>query len=367
MAADEMVLILLESSERKKYGETLISVLESFSSPKLSLKLMDMVDDAENIERRLKMIKMTDLFKTNRRLFIITGLISVAILSFVLLTSPMTNTSIQIGSYTVQLPASLKVKTDTPGLITQKNTIFNFTTGSKIISFSELEFEKNNVTVGGIQIVGYEPGQPLFLPNHSEVKRQEEIKGLITKAVLVNLDMSQPAASNDTSVKNENHLYLIFEEDKIAYDIYADTKYLNENQIIKIAKSLRLSDNSGVIKTVEYFGRNLKNVYILDPEETCREQIKQNFSAYVAPSLLAEWIKDPSKAPGRYTSSPWPDRIEIKDIVKINSNKYIVDGDIVEITSVPNEEWRTGITLAVERSGKDWFITGFKINQQNTV
>ncbi|WP_422446202.1 M56 family metallopeptidase [Thermoanaerobacterium sp. DL9XJH110] len=359
MAADETVLVLLESSERKEYGRTLISVLESFKAQKPSLKLVGMVDDAGNIERRLKMIKMADLFKYKRRLFVITGAMCFAILSFILLTNPMAKNSLQIGSYTLEIPDDFRVKTDTPGLITQKNTIFKFTTATKIISFNELEFEKNNVTVGGVQIISYEPGQMLFLPNHSEVKSRQEIKGLITKAVLVNLDMTQPAASKDASVKNENHLYLIFEKDGIAYDIYADSKYVHQTQLIKIAKSFRPSDNSGALRAVEHFGRNLKKVDKLAPEEVCREQIRENYGAYVAPSLLAEWIKDPSKAPGRYVSSPWPDRIQIKDIVKINRNKYMVDGDIVEITSVPDEAWKTGITLTVERSGKDWFITGW--------
>lgn len=365
MAADEMVLVLLEGPERKEYGKTLISVLESFNSQKPSLKLVGMVDDAGNIERRLKMIKMADLFKYKRRLFVITGVICFAILSFVLLTNPIAKNSLQIGSYIVEVPDNFRVKTDTPGLITQKNTIFGFITGTKIISFKELVFEENNVTVGGIQIIRYEPDQRLFLPNHSQVKSQEEIKGLITKAVMVNLDLTQPAASKDTSVKNENHLYLIFEKDGIAYDIYADSKYVDKTQLIKIAKSFRPSDNSGAIRSVEQFGRNLKKVDKLSPEKVCREQIKENYSAYVAPSLLSEWLEDPSKAPGRYTSSPWPDRIEIRDLIKISKDKYTVKGDIVEITSVPGEEWMTGITLTVERTGKDWLITGFNINEQS--
>ncbi|MDS1030040.1 DUF4825 domain-containing protein [Bacillota bacterium LX-D] len=87
------------------------------------------------------------------------------------------------------------------------------------------------------------------MPNHSETKRQKDIKGLVTKAVLVNLDLTQPAASGDTSIKNENHLYLLFANEKIAYDIYANTKYVNESQLIKIAKSFRRMNNK---ETKEY-------------------------------------------------------------------------------------------------------------------
>lgn len=60
----------------------------------------------------------------------------------------------------------------------------------------------------------------------------------------LNLDLSQPAASGDTSVKNENHLYLILAKEEVTYDIYADTKFVNESELIKIGKSFqRVSDN----------------------------------------------------------------------------------------------------------------------------
>jgi len=66
------------------------------------------------------------------------------------------------------------------------------------------------------------------------------------------------------------------------------------------------------------------------------------------PELLSKWINDSSKALGRIVSSPWPDRIEVKSINRINENKFIVAGEIVEMTST-GEANRQGITLTVER------------------
>ena len=66
------------------------------------------------------------------------------------------------------------------------------------------------------------------------------------------------------------------------------------------------------------------------------------------PELLSKWINDSSKALGRIVSSPWPDRIEVKSINRINENKFIVAGEIVEMTNT-GEANRQEITLTVER------------------
>lgn len=362
-ATDEEVLVLLENSERKEYGKTLISILESFNMPAPSLKLVSMVDDRENIESRIRMISMAEIFKTKRVVFFITGILCFVFVGIFLLTGPVSKNEVQVGSLVFDIPGDIKINTDTSGLIIEKNTIFKYFSTTRIISYGGLAFEKEKLPIGGIQIISYEPGQPLFLPNHSEVKSQKEIKGLNTKAVLVNLDLSQPAASGDNSVKNENHLYLIFEEEKIAYDIYADSRYADEALLLKIAKSFKPADNAEVIKVIQGFGKRLKDVSKLAPVEILRESINQSYGEFIAPGLLNEWIKDPTKAPGRYVSSPWPDRIDIKDIVKESESKYTVFGEIVEITSVPGEEWRTKIIATVEKIEGKWLITGIEAQE----
>ena len=90
VAADELVLNLLEPREQKDYGRALLAVLENFSAPKLAPRMIGMVDDKKSIERRLKMIKMMGFFKNRRRNIIIIGILCVAILGGVLLTSGLT-------------------------------------------------------------------------------------------------------------------------------------------------------------------------------------------------------------------------------------------------------------------------------------
>lgn len=90
VAADERVLTLLESGEQKEYGRALLAVIENFNLPRLAPRLIGMVDDKKNIEKRIKMIKMMDFFKNRRRTVLVIGVICVAILSGILLTSGLT-------------------------------------------------------------------------------------------------------------------------------------------------------------------------------------------------------------------------------------------------------------------------------------
>lgn len=90
VAADEQVLALLEPVERKEYGKALLSILENLSFPRLAPRLIGMVDDKKNIEKRIKMIKMMDFFKNRRRTTLLIGVLCVAVLSGILLTNGLT-------------------------------------------------------------------------------------------------------------------------------------------------------------------------------------------------------------------------------------------------------------------------------------
>ena len=87
VAADEKVLTLLEPEEHKEYGKALLSIIENSSFPRLVPRLIGMVDDKKNIERRIKMIKMMGFFKNKRRTTLIIGVLCVAVLSGILLTN----------------------------------------------------------------------------------------------------------------------------------------------------------------------------------------------------------------------------------------------------------------------------------------
>lgn len=123
-------------------------------------------------------------------------------------------------------------------------------------------------------------------------------------------------------------------------------------------------ETTDVKNVVEDFGKVLKNVSLLAPKETIAQSIKENYAAFVYPTLLSEWINDLSKAPGRLTSSPWPDRIDVTAINKINSSSYDISGNVVEITS---QEVVNGgsvgqypVMVKVEKINNKWLITSFE-------
>ena len=96
LATDEMVLHTLESAEHKSYGRALLTVLASFSEPRLSAKLLYMADNRENIERRINMIKMAELFKRKRKAVFAAGMLCIAVLAGALLTNGLSRGSAAI-------------------------------------------------------------------------------------------------------------------------------------------------------------------------------------------------------------------------------------------------------------------------------
>ncbi|WP_438314511.1 hypothetical protein ACP6EK_06890 [Candidatus Caldatribacterium sp. SIUC1] len=111
------------------------------------------------------------------------------------------------------------------------------------------------------------------------------------------------------------------------------------------------------LQTVAGFGRKLQEVNLLAPREVCEGLLRQHYTSYVASGLLKQWFQNPQQALGRYGSSPWPDRIEIRGYIKEDKGRYVVFGEVVEVTSVPGEERRGEVLLLVERVGDRWWIT----------
>lgn len=127
------------------------------------------------------------------------------------------------------------------------------------------------------------------------------------------------------------------------------------------------SDKNEVIRVVEDFGDRLKMVSLLAPKEVLEKNMINNYGSLVSNDIINKWIKDPLNAPGRLTSSPWPDRIEIIDIKKISNDIYEVKGKIIEITS---KEMTSGgvyakrpITLVVKRFNNKWIINGVTLDE----
>lgn len=93
VATDEKVLRVLENYEHKEYGKALLAVLERCNTPRLAPRLVGMVDDRKNMERRIRMLKMAEFFKRKKRIVFITGILCMVLLSSILLTSGKTSGS----------------------------------------------------------------------------------------------------------------------------------------------------------------------------------------------------------------------------------------------------------------------------------
>ncbi|MEQ8196610.1 MAG: hypothetical protein ABRQ27_01135 [Clostridiaceae bacterium] len=127
------------------------------------------------------------------------------------------------------------------------------------------------------------------------------------------------------------------------------------------------SDKSTVKSLVESFGKKLQMVSLLAPADTVSKSLEENYGDFVSADLLGKWKNDPSNAPGRMLSSPWPDRIEVESVEKISDGLYEVKGQIIEITSVEQEKGgaaaKRSITLKVKKVDDKWLIDAVTLGE----
>ncbi|MFA5052934.1 MAG: hypothetical protein WC565_02675 [Parcubacteria group bacterium] len=126
------------------------------------------------------------------------------------------------------------------------------------------------------------------------------------------------------------------------------------------------NDEEAARKVIEEFGSRLKNVSLLAPADVLKQSMEKNYKELVVPALLSAWEADPSITPGRLTSSPWPDRIEITSMSRSNDT-YKVEGFIIELTSVETTEGgkaaRIPISLAIVKQEKKWLINAVMFDE----
>lgn len=125
------------------------------------------------------------------------------------------------------------------------------------------------------------------------------------------------------------------------------------------------ADKKSVAAIVTKFGQKMKSVSLLAPAETVKKSMQDEYGSLVSPKLLAKWQNDPQNAPGRTTSSPWPDRIEIIKNEKKSADTYRVQGKIIEVTSAEKSSGgaaaKRPITLELKKTTTRWLINDVKI------
>lgn len=128
---------------------------------------------------------------------------------------------IETELYTISVPDNFQVK----------HTIGNM-----------LEFYINNKNIGGLNALNYYPDQPEYQldPNHSILVSTSKLKNMNYETLLKKYEISQPAASNDTTIKYQTHIFFIFQDKKLSYDLFFYTPDINDNTILDIGKSFKI-------------------------------------------------------------------------------------------------------------------------------
>ena len=122
------------------------------------------------------------------------------------------------------------------------------------------------------------------------------------------------------------------------------------------------ANEAAALEVVEQFGQRLRLVSVgtIPPADLGR-RLTEAYGPYVTTLLLGGWISDPASAPGREGSSPWPARIEVRELRSVGGTGFDFDADVIYVTGVDENEppaFREPVTLRVVRGPDDvWRIS----------
>jgi hypothetical protein len=115
-------------------------------------------------------------------------------------------------------------------------------------------------------------------------------------------------------------------------------------------------------QVVEELGRRMRLVSVLAPADLAAKAMRMSYAGFVDPKLLEVWSTNPTHAPGRQTSSPWPDRIEVQS-ASLSGDQATVIGKIVEATSA-GETGRVPVEVGLKREGSSWLIIEYAVRSE---
>jgi hypothetical protein len=128
-------------------------------------------------------------------------------------------------------------------------------------------------------------------------------------------------------------------------------------------EAVNVPEEIQVKRVVSAFGLHLKNVPLTASTDILVPLLKKEYGPYVTTALLDRFVKDPTHAPGRPTSSPWPDRITVQRASKVGAN-YEVSGSIVWKTSTDIASGKEGVLspvfLTLTKINGEWRISEYK-------
>lgn len=140
---------------------------------------------------------------------------------------------------------------------------------------------------------------------------------------------------------------------------YAQKPKMSETATVKTSQTTK----ELVATTVTSFGDHLKNVPLSADEPILTDAIKKEYTPFVTDTLLSSWLQNPESAPGRPTSSPWPQNLEIQSIEKESDTSYKVLGKVIWVTSADLTGNTTpqsqAVTLSVIYTAGSWRIDSY--------
>lgn len=151
----------------------------------------------------------------------------------------------------------------------------------------------------------------------------------------------------------------------VALGTYGYTTYKPENYPLTPDGSVSSNPDDAAIRLrIEQFGGLMRNISLLSPDAAA--QIQAQYAMYATPELVGQWVANPSEAPGRKTSSPWPDHINVVSVVPKASGaafqSYQVEVNVVEVTSAQGGTAAAGVypvSVGVEKRNGQWMITSW--------
>lgn len=158
---------------------------------------------------------------------------------------------------------------------------------------------------------------------------------------------------------NQNESFVLWDKGIYALITHHDTTEtcINREDLGQVKANKRK-----IKKVVTGFGSRLQRVSLLAPEAS--RVLARIYKPYVTPQLLSKWEHHLSSAPGRTTSSPWPDHFIINRI-QPSGVVYTVNATLVLMTS--NEIEHGGkfgtkeVEMTLAKRNGNWQIASYRV------
>ncbi|MCX6097169.1 MAG: hypothetical protein NTZ77_01595 [Caldiserica bacterium] len=120
------------------------------------------------------------------------------------------------------------------------------------------------------------------------------------------------------------------------------------------------ADINAIYQVVGEFGARLKDVDINASDQDIMTAVDFDLKQFITDRLYQVFVQDKIRIPGRYVSSPWPERIEINSVQMLDSGSYAVHGSQVMMTDDTvahgGNAGEEPITLTLKKVNGIWFI-----------